>query len=211
MPTLDDLREPVWERQRTVLRESAKMYTMFLIFAEIPPGERSLRAAWEKWKYKAGTTIPPVSTQFRRVGAQYLWQERAAARDIHSLRQRYRMWGDREWRWRDKDYVIADKLRNYAEKALERIIANADINADADGEPGHFKLSTVINMLKTASALQKNSVPVIGGLSTAQISDVLTMLPPNKRERVIALISERRAKIGLDETDMVDGEIRAIE
>lgn len=68
--TLDELREPVWERQRG---ESTRNFRTFVAFRDLPPSKRKVA------EISAGDGRSPLT--LRRVATLMRWQERAAAWD----------------------------------------------------------------------------------------------------------------------------------
>jgi len=195
--------EPIWSQQKDY-GETNEYYAMFLSFCNVSPSHRSLNNTWREWTKDAGYGQHP-STTYKQIASAFHWIERAAARDVQELRERYSIWSERDWDWREGDYKTGETLRKQAERAIEHL------NSD-DFKPD---IQTIISMLQTASSLQKGSIPNIGALSSTQVQDILAALPDSKRKRVLRIVmaeykEEGEASIPDDQSDIIDAEVKSL-
>lgn len=205
--TPDELVAPVWEQQ-TQIGETTQSYRMFLNYASLAPGERNILASWRKWMdtyNPKGITSKGMSTSYYNTAVSFLWEERAAARDIQQMRERYAEWSKRDWVWREESWRAGTKLYDKALQALDKL-AESDVD---------LKPLEIAQLLKLANELRTSAIPTIGSLNTAQIRNVLDAIPQDKREAVIKIVmSEVRQTrdqdmppIQLEDGNTVDGEI----
>ena len=203
---LEDFEEPIWNRQST-LGETNDYYAMFLAFCNIRPTSRTVASSWREWTKGTPQEGTLASSTYSQIANAFHWSERAAARDVQELRERYSQWGQRDWDWRENDYKTGDTLRAKAEEALK------DMNLS------EFKpdIATIISMLQTASNLQKGSIPNIGALSSTQIQDILAALPDAKRKRVLRIVMAEYKDEPVDTSAMdnaidnvIEGEVKRL-
>lgn len=197
---LPDFIEPIWERQ-IAAGETARDYAAFLIFAGLRPADRqNYRVAWREWTKGTDKEGSPFSYTFNNTANEWHWQERAAARDIHDLRQKYIVWAERDWEWREKDYGVGAAIRKKVEKALEKL----------DDDNLQISLTEAAQLAKVASELQAKAIPQIFNLSALQVQEALLMLPEEKRQQVIQLMTQKSTlALPAPSDDIVDGEYTA--
>lgn len=175
------LTEPIWEQQRN-LNETDRQYLFFKTFASIPPGGRNTRAAYRKWvgRYDPNKSTPDLkpSEDFVFASKTFFWEERAAARDAYLLDFDQDDWLSKDRERRERDYQIAEKLREKALTALENI------------QIDELSPTMIVRFLEVASTLQRNSIPKTQ-LEKDEINDLMGMLPSDKKEQVIAILMSR--------------------
>jgi len=177
--TMDQFEYPVWDQQKKA-GEKDSYYMQFLSYCNLKPSERTITAAWRVWVDGTARVGRKVSTTFRSTADKFLWDQRAAARDINEIKARYTVWSERDWDWRESDYEFGDKLRAIAQKALDKLDLNSDdIN---------LSLGDIVDLYKIASTLQKGSIPSIGQINSAQIGDILRSLPSEKKSGVLRIV-----------------------
>ena len=205
--TTAELVAPVWEQQSQI-NETTQSYGMFLNYASLAPGERNILASWRKWMdtyNPKGITAKGMPHSYYKIAVRFLWEERAAARDIQQMRERYAEWSKRDWVWREESWRAGTKLYDKALQALDKL-AESDID---------LKPLEIAQLLKLANELRTSAIPTIGSLNTAQIRNVLDAIPQEKREAVIRIVmSEVRQTrdqdmppIQLEDGNTVNGEI----
>ncbi len=172
--------EPVWEWQKEA-GEAAGDYAAFLAFASLRPADRTPRNAWRVWTKDTDKEGSSVNTLYTRTMEEWHWAERAAARDIHLLRQRYVDWAERDWEWREKDYAMGARIRGKIEKVLDQL----------DDDKIELSVTEAAQLAKVASDLQSKAVPQVFNLSALQVQEALMLLPDEKRAEVIKLMTQK--------------------
>jgi len=196
--TLDEFEHPIWEQQKAA-GEKDSYYLQFLTYSNLKPSERNVLAAWRAWIADTKRKGRAVSTTFRETANKFLWEERAAARDIDEIKSRYTVWSERDWDWRESDYVFGEKLRNIAQKALDKL--------NLEGDDIKLSLGDIVDLYKIASRLQKDSVPTIGSINSQQIGDILRSLPAEKKSGVMRIVmAEMSMGEKLQHDDYVDAD-----
>ena len=210
---VEELEEPIWNQQ-VDLGETDSLYVMFLAFSNLKPSERTIAGAWREWTKDTNRSGKSMSSTFRQTATAWLWNERAAARDINMLQERYKKWGERDWDLRESDYVMADKVRGKLDEALNKLSKEDVI----------LGLGDILGMLQTTSGIQRTAIPQLGNLSGTQITNLISSLPDGKRESVLRIVAaEYRTSDNnnvdnstisntiTDVEDIVDGEVKLLE
>jgi len=215
--TVDELREPIWDQQVNI-GETDSLYVMFLAFANLKPSERTIANAWREWTKDTSRARKSMSSTFRQISTAWLWQERAASRDINMLQERYKKWGERDWDLRESDYVIAEKIRGKLDDALSKLGKDDII----------LGLGDILGMLQTTSGIQRTAIPQLGNLSGTQITNLISSLPDGKRDSVLRIVAAEYRTSDSNSTDnstiistvndivdstddIIDGEIKLLE
>jgi hypothetical protein len=175
--TIDDLHAPVWDQQEEH-GETAEQYAMFLCYRNMKPAERSIAGAWRVWTKDTAQEGTSQSSAYFNLAKQMAWEERAAAHDISQLQARYREWGQRDWLLREEVWTAGSELYRKAMVALEKIV---DDNLS-------LGISEVANLLKVSTEIRRDALPNITQLNAAQIRDVLSAMPADKRERILRIV-----------------------
>lgn len=196
-----DFSEPIWEWQEEA-GEWAADYACFLVYANLKPAERSYKRAWKEWTKGTEKATAPLSPRWSRIGEEWHWPERAAARDIAELRGKYITWADRDWEWREKDYNLGGQLRAKAERALANI---------AEDDELVLSVSEVANLAKIASELQAKAIPQIFNLSALQVQETLARLPEAKRLAVIELMTQKQLPAPASTLDITEAEYTVVD
>jgi hypothetical protein len=199
----DTFEEPIWQRQ-VALGETNEYYTMFLEFCNIRPTVRSVANCWRERTLGTPHEGKGPSSTYCQLAQAFHWAERAAARDVQELRDKYTKWGERDWDWREQDYHIGEQLRKQAMKALKKI---EEVNDKPDNTMVP-DIQVVLSMLQMASTIQKGSIPNIGALTSVQVQDILAALPDAKRKKVLRIVmAEYRdaEEPKSDDSDIIEG------
>lgn len=115
----DDDRRP-WERQRG---ETAKQYEAFLIFRNLEPGERTIRAAARLKAEIGNRNADTVERQFKGWSAQRHWHDRVEAFDVDIDRKRLQA---RETERQRIDREQAAEGRFLRAAAMRRFVGGVD-------------------------------------------------------------------------------------
>ncbi len=161
--------EPIWERQPG---EKSSYFSMFIAYAALEPGQRSLANGWKRWSGKDSKR----SGAYGNAAATWRWIDRVAAWDAYKAEQQQHKWLTRDLDRREQDYEVGGKLRTKATKALDEL-GDDDLN-----DP-----KIVAQFLALASDLQEKAVPKVQ-LQPDQIQQVLSSLSLERREIVLKML-----------------------
>jgi hypothetical protein len=187
--------EPLWERQPA---ETIKYYRYFIIFSGMKPSERTVADAWRRAYAGTAKEAKKPSVYFRQLARKWCWVERAAARDIWELQNSQARWMERDKDRREDSYKVGSQLLNHASRIMEAVEQSNVIVPSAE----------VAKDLAVAGAtLQENAIPTFQ-LAQDQMSWVLKMLPPDKRDAVIARLMQKKQRLLMARVDeVVEGEV----
>ncbi len=197
--TLENFIDPIWEQQ-IELGETDEFYTMYMFFANLRPSARTISNAWREWSKGSTREAKFVTQNYRDLAAAYHWMERASAHDVAELRERYNVWGQRDWDWREGDFRAGEQLRAKADKALIKFMED-----DAQLAP-----ETIISLYKISSELQKGAIPNIGNITANQLYDIMAALPEEKRQRVMNIVTSKWRDPKKPGGEIIEAEIKLL-
>ena len=165
---VDYLVVPVWDQQPG---EKDEEYHMFLVYGKLPPGGRTVQAAWERWSGRDTKFSSTFNDKYRR----WRWRERAEAWDAERIRETRDHWVSRDADRRDADFVLGKLFRDVAEMALDEI------------DYTELTPNQIARFAELGSKLQTESVPDLS-MERDEVKALLETLDPSKKEAVVRLL-----------------------
>lgn len=197
--SLASLADPIWEQQ---INESQKHFQMFCVYMAIPASQRSYAAAWRQWTQGTSREGKPVSAYYRQLAYAWCWAERAAARDMHLITTQQTLWMERDRARREEQFTVGQELAGQAKRAIAKIRNLPD-------EDFRVSLTDAKDVAVAAAQLQESAIPNVQ-LTGNQIQWVLTQLPPDKRQDLMARLTTAKQRLMLNDSMTIDGDAREI-
>ena len=149
--------------------ESAAAYAGFTAYADLPPGQRTITAAYRALKGKPDDESVKPPGYFGAWTSKYRWRERAAARDQIFNRLAVVAPVQKERQAADKRTVeTADRLHDIIESELEALEGMKDRKWKFGGDPvdKSVRLANLAAALKDAAAAR---LMALGGVDPGQV------------------------------------------
>jgi len=158
----------VW-RQLIEVNEEDHAYAMFVAFAQVPPADRSMSEGWRRWSGRNTQN----SGYFKNAGL-WKWQERAARWDIAKIQAKEKEWIERDMDRREADFLVGGELRKMAKEAMP------DVELDSP--------MSIARYIALASELQEKAIPKLNLQTPEEVSSLLNLLPPERRDTVVRML-----------------------
>lgn len=172
IPVEIDENSQIWDQLEDA-GETDTYYKMFLTYAGIPPGQRTVESSWQKWSGKK----TQVSTAFYEKYRKFRWRERATAWDIVRMRDVQDDWLMRENMSRDSDYEIGRAFKRIARIALDEYKENYD----------SLTPNQIARFAELGSSLERGAIPDLK-LKRNEIIELVNALPTDKKDAVIKIL-----------------------
>lgn len=174
--------------------ESVQAYAAFCQYYVLPPGERSIDAAWSKSagkdQGKRGRNVP---RHWYTWSSQHKWVERAAAHDEHLAELDRQKWAERRKQLQEADWQDGQQVRRMVMDALpeaSRFIQRKEVRIKGQkGQPDQliitesFNIVGLVNALTGANKIQRlatneptDNIQLTGAALDAYISAQLARL-----------------------------------